>query len=525
MRTPRLSTTAAFLGAFFGAALTARHAAASGFSTARFGGEHGNPMADNPTALYYNPGALASYPGIHIMADGNLAYRLATYERSGGAGEPPCVAAAPPGNCPAANDGKGKLSNFAGVPMLGVSAGIPLGEHRLAFGAGFFVPFGGSATWSKNDDWDVAARPSDPTYFAGPVDGPQRWYSIHGTLRTLYISFGAAFSIFDMVHIGVSAGPAISQIDSLRARTALQSTGTQFDAVTEEGRALLKTKGTDAHIGGGVLVTPLDDPKTLRIGVSYQAPPGHRKRDGSWGQKQTGTLSKNLGGNLSGDDPETDKVTVHHNMPDIFRFGGSVRPIDDVELRLFGDVTRWSLFREQCIAPAKGNTATLSGEPFADDAECEVTYTQPGDVDHGKTSDDVIANLPRQWKDAWGLRFGLSFWAIPEVELFAGVGYDSNAIPDRNLDPALTDFNDVSAALGARLKPIEQFTAALSYTHLFYVPRDTTDNAYDNTDFVAYSAGPDNRGKYTQTVGVFNIHLIGSFDPFSEKKPQEQARR
>ena len=30
-------------------------ASASGFFVARFGGEHGHPTTDNPTAMYYNP--------------------------------------------------------------------------------------------------------------------------------------------------------------------------------------------------------------------------------------------------------------------------------------------------------------------------------------------------------------------------------------------------------------------------------------------------------------------------------------
>ncbi len=63
--------------------LAAGTASATGFSTARFGGEHGHPMTNNPTALYYNPAGLAEdTPGeeakdfrLKIFVDGTLIAR------------------------------------------------------------------------------------------------------------------------------------------------------------------------------------------------------------------------------------------------------------------------------------------------------------------------------------------------------------------------------------------------------------------------------------------------------------------
>jgi long-chain fatty acid transport protein len=50
-------------------------AAAAGFAAARFGGEHGNVTEHNPTAVYYNPGALALSEGVRLYVDGTLALR------------------------------------------------------------------------------------------------------------------------------------------------------------------------------------------------------------------------------------------------------------------------------------------------------------------------------------------------------------------------------------------------------------------------------------------------------------------
>src|SRR5687767_15048388 len=53
---------------------------AAGFASARFGGEHGNVTAVNPTALYFNPGAIGLSEGAHLFLDGTLALRRVTWE-------------------------------------------------------------------------------------------------------------------------------------------------------------------------------------------------------------------------------------------------------------------------------------------------------------------------------------------------------------------------------------------------------------------------------------------------------------
>ena len=62
-----------------GALCCATHARAAGFATARFGAEHGNVTEANPTALYFNPGAIAASVGLHLYADGVLALRRVTW--------------------------------------------------------------------------------------------------------------------------------------------------------------------------------------------------------------------------------------------------------------------------------------------------------------------------------------------------------------------------------------------------------------------------------------------------------------
>src|SRR5829696_4332538 len=99
MRTKTFASAALALTA----ALAAPNALASGFSTARFGGEHGNPVTTNPTAIYYNPAGLAESEGIHIFVDGNIAFRGATYKHTAAPTDNPEPAGAEGANTDEAN--------------------------------------------------------------------------------------------------------------------------------------------------------------------------------------------------------------------------------------------------------------------------------------------------------------------------------------------------------------------------------------------------------------------------------------
>src|SRR3954469_22533555 len=79
---------------------------ASGFASARFGGEHGNPTETNPTALYYNPAGIAFSEGTHLFIDGSLAIRHATWTHAKSVHD-----VAEPAGAEGANFGKASLTN------------------------------------------------------------------------------------------------------------------------------------------------------------------------------------------------------------------------------------------------------------------------------------------------------------------------------------------------------------------------------------------------------------------------------
>jgi long-chain fatty acid transport protein len=433
---------------------------ASGFSTARFGGEHGYPVTFNPTAIYYNPAGIAESEGFHIFADGNIAFRTATYDHSYRVDVDEPI---PPG-ADGANTGKATLFNIAAAPMLGATG--KFGDFAL--GLAWYVPFGGSAEWDQDEDWAGST-------FPGPVDGEQRWYSINGTLRSMYWTLAAAYKIPKTgLSVGLSGSLIRSEVKTIRARNANGS-----DDIASEGRSYIDVGDWAWGFGLGAIYEAI--PRKLWAGVSYTSRPNV-----AGGMALDGDLVNYFGAK------STTPIDFHQDLPDIVRLGARWKVRDNVELRLHGDWTRWSSLEDQCLV---------------DDGSDECTVNEDGTA---ASNPPPIQNLPRHWDDAFGIRAGGSFWATEKIEVFGGLGYDSNAIPDEALDPSLTDFHDISVALGGRITVVKQFAVAASWTQFFYFSRDTTNASLNDEDapggWQSPSNGPDAGGKYTQRVGVLNIN-------------------
>src|SRR5262245_39976420 len=136
---------------------------AGGFTVARFGGEHGNPIDSNPTSIYYNPAGLAGIGGWRLYVEGEFALRSLHSTR-----DPLAIDGdhASDPNYVAADSGKGGLTNRLASPFIGVATNF--GVEGLGVGVGAFVPFGGDATFDKRDSQRGSQYP-------GALDGPQRW--------------------------------------------------------------------------------------------------------------------------------------------------------------------------------------------------------------------------------------------------------------------------------------------------------------------------------------------------------------
>jgi long-chain fatty acid transport protein len=455
------SATIAVL-ALAAAAAPRGRAVAAGFAVARFGGEHGNVTASNPTALYFNPAGLGFAPAVRVtlFADGVLALRSMIWDRPAAPTDVPD----PPG-AEGANAGRAHLFNVIGGPMLGAAVRF----DGLTLAGGVFVPFGGRARWDRNPRF--VGHPEFPL----AADGVQRWHGIEGALTFMYVSLGVAYRI-GRVAVGVSGNLIHSSISTTQAQNPL---GAGDPDTAREGRIFLDVRGIHGSFGAGVMVEAVPD--RLWLGAGYQAQPalGPMQLDGS-------LVTTYQGGRTEF------PVTLHQALPDVLRAGARFRPAPGYELRVHGDVTRWSVMQTQCIGIR--------------DMPCAV-YETGADATPGATT---IRNLRRHWRDTFAVRAGASRWLRPALEVFAGIGFETGAVPDRTLDPGLADGHNVQGAAGARFAASPSLFVAASYTHVQYVDRDIVGRS-GLTDAELPTRRPDGGGRYQQWIGLFNLNLEKRF--------------
>jgi long-chain fatty acid transport protein len=430
---------------------------ASGFASARFGGEHGSVVGTNPTALYFNPAGIALEDGTDAFVDGQLALRHVTWDHPRAPSDP----VDPPGG-EGANTGHSSGFNVFGGPALG--AATKLG--RLALGLGLFVPFGGIESWNENHHFDNSA-------FRLAAAGVQRWHLIDATIAVIYLTAGAAYRVGPL-SLGVSFNLIRSSVMTSQAKNP---TGSGLPDTQREGRANLDVSGIDASFGAGAMLEAIPD--RLWLAASYQAQPAL----GAESLKGTLALTSPSGAT-------TFNVALNQALPDIYRLGARWRPRSDIELRVFGDYTRWSVMHTQCVA--------ILGYACA-------VFPNGSDATGG-----VLANYRRDWNDTYGVRVSVSYWIQPDVELFSGVGFETPAVPDKTLEVSVMEADNVGLALGTRF-PIGHWAhLGVSYTHLQYFDRNNTGQST-----LAAAQTPtqqqDGGGRYTQWIGIVDVNVEKRF--------------
>lgn len=448
----------------------ARPAAASGFLVARFGGEQGYAATDDLSAIYYNPAGLALRPGkLRLNINGVFAYRLATFDRSADAVDHPGTGT--PSDAMGANAGPATLTNYFATPFAALSTDF--GVKNLGVAVGVYAPFGGQASWDRNKAF------ANSTAYPGAVDGTQRWATIDGVLRSLNATAAVAYYIEPArLSIGVSGNFVINDISTVRARNLDGSDDLVDGAGLKEGRSLIEAKGNTASIGVGVIAQPVP---SIRIGLSYQSQPAFGE------QRLKGTLTNAFRGGAA----EKTDIEITQSLPDVLRFGLRYRPNPDEpkwELRLHAEFARWSVFDKQCIVNAG-----------AADKSCVIK------ADGSADNPAILVNIARNWKDAGGVRVGGSYWVRPTIELYASAGYDSNAVPNRTLEPSLMDMDKLIFSLGGRVDLWNKRVGILAtYTQVVYLDRTVT-RSPDN--FMTPSKNPDMSGTYKQSIGLLSLAL------------------
>ena len=457
---------ASALAAFGGS----EEARAAGLANTGVGGEEGTVVSTNPTALLYNPGAMGFSQGSQLAVYGQLAIHHAKYVRPGGASEAASDTPDPP-NAQGANTGTARLLNVQGGPAIGGT--LKLG--KLVVGAGFFSPFGGSAHWSQNNAFVGSKYPL-------AAAGVQRWFAMDSALHALYFTAGAAYRVGPL-SIGATGNVVSTTLDTTLAKN-LGGGGTGLPDTKNESRTFIDASTFNASFGAGAMLEVAPD--RLWIGASYQAQPGLGP--------QTLTGINTITG-LTGS--QTFPVKLTETLPDVVRAGVRWRVGGaPLEFRLFGDTTRWSLFKSQCLA--------IAG--FA----CSVDATGADNAGGG-----VQQFNRRNWKDTYAGRLGVSAWVSSEIELLFGAGYETAAIPDSTLAPDIMDAANIRGTLGARFKLTDSLFIGIEFTHIQYMNRDNTGKSTlavnNGTPWQVPTVEQDAGGQYSQWLEFINANLEALF--------------
>jgi long-chain fatty acid transport protein len=349
--------------------------------------------------------------------------------------------------------------------------GATLQLSNFVLGAAAYAPFGGNVSFDENAHYLSREYP-------GARDGVARWHGIDGATMSIYTTLGVAYRL-GCLSFGVTGNLILTSLHLTRAQT-LDGT----NDLKQEGRSQIDVSGVHGSFGLGVMLEVL--PERLYLSASYQAQPGLgvQKLDGAL--RVDSTVH-------DGADSFTRDVTFHQALPDIWRLGARFKPTPSVELRLAADLTRWSVLQTQCVSLRN--------------AACVVTPDGDGLPDGG-----VVQNIRRYWRDTVGVRVGASMWVTPALELFAGLGYEMGASPDRTLEPVLADGDNMAVALGGRIQVAHSWFLAAGYTHLQFLPRDNTGKSQLADPFTAaLTRRPDAGGQYEQWVAIVNMNVTKTF--------------
>jgi long-chain fatty acid transport protein len=469
------------LGAF---ASGSKDAQASGYLAARFGSDHGTPAMANAYAIYFNPAAMGGTKGTAITGDLAVLYRSASYTRT-----PDALSLAPTdGNYSdsyaQANTGKGKIGNILALPFLGVTS--DLGTRDLRVGYAAYLPFGGLANWTRKDQ--VAGAP-------GSEDGPQRWHNISGEILAIYNTLAVSYTIDPLdLTVGASGSVVIHRVKTVRARNGDGSDATVAAGTQVEGRSYLEASGMNAAASFGLYWAPkrlagYTMKKRFRLGLSYISQPGFG----------TTRMKGELEQALATSKPDKQPVEFLQEYPDVVRLGFAHRfPSDKLELRGDLEYVRWSVFKNQCVIKADTPTRV--------NGNCDVDDTGTNAM---KGNQDIILNLKRDWKDAYGARFGVAYWPKEELEVFGSMGVTTPAVPTKSIDAGTIDSVRLYPTIGARYEFSEHFALGGSYNHIIFMPVTATDSHYNKLG--PDSVSPSANGKYSSTIGFVNVNATYTF--------------
>ena len=387
----------------------------AGFMVSKIGGDSAGPTTASPSAIYWNPAAIARLPGTRIYLDNNLLWREASFTRDTTHTDPDGRRYAPV-----------ELTTMSSQPMFAATS--DLGTDALTVGLGIYAPFGSSVSWANRD-------------------GPQRFESIYGRLHGVYVTPAVTWTLVEGLHVSVAPSYVNLLVQSYRARDLAQAvearTGTEIasEQPENEGRVYLDFDGHGFAYAVGLLWEVGD----LVLGGAYNS---------AIDVELDGTLSVFLPRNafyqsLTEGDVEV-PATLRTTWPGAVRAGAEWRAAERITFTLKLEWVRWSTYDEVELDVEPAHVAGL------------------GDLDTTQTTG---------WRDAANIRLGGRYALSPGFVLFGGVGAENGAIPEARRTPAFFDAAKAGVGIGAMWRPTPAVEVNVGYTHVQSLDTEVRESA------------------------------------------------
>jgi long-chain fatty acid transport protein len=383
-------------------------ARASGFFVSQIGGPDASPTDPDPTAVFWNPAALGGIDGLVVQGDLNSILRFARYDRRVAYQWNPQDRN---WDQVAGTEQSASLFNYIPLPFFGAAYRI---GRWLSVGLGAYSCFGSSSTW---DD----------------AEGPQAYHSVAGSNQSVFFSSAVALRVLSWLHAGVTLSYVRSSASSERLAEFSDIVGGLPEDPSLKATMELAGFAGNAFSAEVGLYADLD---RLRVGVAYQ-PPIAIVNQGRIVLTPHGDKIKDV----IGDRPAEADAEMRYTLPDNVKASVDYFLRRDLRLRLYLEWVNWSRF-DAIRIDVQRRTISLLPESIVDE---------------------------QRFEDAFGGTVQAKYWLRPGLALFAGIGFDTGAIPDETHSAVFIDSEKIAAHAGIDLSLLDSVRAklGLKYVHLF----------------------------------------------------------
>ena len=389
---------------------------------------------------------------------------------------------------------------------------LPL-PRNFGFGIGIYTPGGSPGLKFGNSDINTTSPSAEtvPTT-TGKSESPGRYLLVNKTVTAAYLMIGAGYAPTKYLRFGVSVGSGFVNI-------AYKNVTSLFGGRFDDQEIVSDVRVTDAFVPratASVGATPLD---SIDLMGSF-----------TWNDdvRAKGNLDVTANGLQA---PRGDCASA---MPGPHCRVKNVTlkvPYQRYEVVLGARYAKRHKPRERAIDPMRDETwdVELNGywvqTSHVDNFTLDIWNGAPNSAAQrniqlssapgtGLSPLPNTATLYHGWRDTYGLRLGGDYNVIPSfLAVRAGLGFESSAVPAKNMNIDYWPVQKFTLSLGATVK-LKSWKLHAAYAHVFNQTVNVPVGKGNVKEIVAYFpqlATAVNEGKYTSKINIVSLQANYSF--------------